>query len=141
VTIAIRPAVADDAPALVAADPFAQTSAERRTQISHWVDSGQCFVAEREGDIVGYCVLTREFFHSFFIELVMVGEGERRAGIGTAMIQYLIGMVPPGEKLWTSTNASNAPMRTLLEKLGFVRSGAIEHLDEGDPELVFVRLP
>jgi GNAT superfamily N-acetyltransferase len=141
VTLAIRPADAGDAVALLAVDSYALAHAERRTQIAHWVESGQCFVAERDSEIVGYCVMTRDFFHSFFVELVMVADVERRSGIATALITHLIGLVPPGEKLWTSTNASNAAMRGLLGKLGFIESGRIEHLDEDDAELVFVRLP
>ena len=47
-----------------------------------------------------------------------------------------------GKKLFTSTNESNTPMQRLCEQLGFVRSGRIENLDEGDPEIVyFKRLP
>ena len=52
-----------------------------------------------------------------------------------------ISLIPPGEKLWTSTNQSNAPMCALLSRLGFILSGQIDNLDDGDPELVFVRLP
>ncbi|MDQ2705974.1 MAG: GNAT family N-acetyltransferase [Pseudomonadota bacterium] len=139
-TIAIRPAGADDLAALVDVDSFAQANAGRRDEIAHWVESGACFIAERDGEIVGYCVLTRNFFHSFFVELLMVHEPERGEGIGTEMLAYLVELVPPGEKLWTSTNASNAPMRRLVERLGFIESGRIDNLDEGDPELVFVRL-
>jgi GNAT superfamily N-acetyltransferase len=140
-TVAVRPADSDDVAALIAADPYAQINAERRTQIATWIDAGHCFVAERDDQIVGYCVLTRAFFHSFFVELVAVSETERRTGIGTAMIEHIIGLVPPGEKLWTSTNQSNAPMRSLLAGLGFVESGHIDNLDDGDPELIFLRLP
>jgi hypothetical protein len=32
-------------------------------------------------------------------------------------------------------------MRRLLERAGFAQSGSIDNLDDGDPELVFVRLP
>ena len=45
----------------------------------------------------------------------------------------------PGEKLFTSTNESNAPMQRLCEKLEYVRSGRIENLDEGDPEIVYFK--
>lgn len=41
------------------------------------------------------------------------------------------------EKLFTSTNQSNVPMQNLLIQLGFVESGYIENLDEGDAELIF----
>lgn len=139
--LSIRAAEPQDAPALVAADPFAIVHAARRAQIAMWVDSGQCFLAEREGDVAGYAVLTRDFFHSFFIEMLTVHEKARREGVGTALVEHLAAMVPEGEKLWTSTNQSNAPMRALLRKLGFIESGRIDHLDEGDPELVLVRLP
>jgi hypothetical protein len=44
------------------------------------------------------------------------------------------------EKLWTSTNLSNRPMQMLLESLGYEFAGAINHLDEGDPELMYVNI-
>ena len=140
-SIEIRAASSDDVADLIAADPDAQIDAGRRAQIGEWVDAGHCFVAERGGRLVGYSVLNREFFDSFFIKLVAVAEAERRTGVGTAMLKHLIALLPPGEKLWTSTNQSNAPMRALLPRLGFVPSGQIDNLDGGDPELVFVRLP
>ena len=140
-SIEIRAASSDDVADLIAADPDAQIDAGRRAQIGEWVDAGLCFVAERGGRLVGYSVLNREFFDSFFIKLVAVAEAERRTGVGTAMLKHLIALLPPGEKLWTSTNQSNAPMRALLPRLGFVPSGQIDNLDGGDPELVFVRLP
>ena len=110
-SVVVRAAGSDDVAALVGIDPYAQINAERRTQIEVWVESGQCFVAERDGETVGYSVLTKHFFHSFFVDLLMVAEVNRRSGVGTAMIEHLIGLIPPGEKLWTSTNESNAPMR------------------------------
>lgn len=36
-----------------------------------------------------------------------------------------------------STNRSNEPMRRLLERQGFVASGVVENLDQGDPERVY----
>lgn len=140
-SIEVRAAGSDDIAALIAGDPFAQINPGRRAEIAEWVEAGHCFVAERDGRLVGYSVLNRHFFGQFFIKLVGVAETERRTGVGTAMIEHLVGLMPPGEKLWTSTNQSNAPMRALLQRLGFEPSGQIDNLDEGDLELVFVRLP
>ena len=140
-SIEVRPAGSGDIAALIAIDSYAQVNPERRIEIAVWVESGQCFVAERDGEPTGYCVLTKNFYHSFFIDLLMVAEAERRTGVGTGLIEHVIGLIPPGEKLWTSTNQSNAPMCTLLPRLGFIPSGQIDNLDDGDPELVFVRLP
>ncbi|WP_177330351.1 hypothetical protein [Pseudomonas sp. CCOS 191] len=36
-----------------------------------------------------------------------------------------------------STNRSNEPMRRLLKRQGFVASGVVENLDQGDPERVY----
>jgi GNAT superfamily N-acetyltransferase len=140
-SIEVRAAGSDDIADLIAADPYAQINAERLSAIAAWVDAGHCFLAEREGRVVGFSVLNRHWFDSFFIKLVFVAEAERRAGVGMAMIEHLIGLMPPGEKLWTSTNQSNQAMRLLLPRLGFIESGRIDNLDEGDPELVFVHLP
>lgn len=42
-------------------------------------------------------------------------------------------------KLFTSTNASNRAMQSFCQVRGFVRSGYIENLDEGDPEIVYFK--
>ena len=43
------------------------------------------------------------------------------------------------DRIFISTNKSNAPMRRLLDKAGWRPSGQIDNLDPGDPELVFVK--
>jgi hypothetical protein len=43
------------------------------------------------------------------------------------------------DRVFTSANESNAPMRALLARLGYTASGRIENLDPGDSELVFVK--
>nr|WP_252091205.1 hypothetical protein [Pseudomonas sp. MWU13-3659] len=58
------------------------------------------------------------------------------AGWGLALVAHIQAECRE-KKLFTSTNRSNAPMRRLLERQGFVESGVVEHLDEGDPEQVY----
>jgi ribosomal protein S18 acetylase RimI-like enzyme len=139
--IDVRPAGRGDIPALISIDPLTLTNVERRQSIAHWTAAGQCLVALRADRVVGYVALTRSFFHQAFVEMLMVAEDDRRSGVGAGLVEHCLGLVPTGEKLWTSTNASNLPMQGLLLKLGFERSGIVENLDEGDPELIFVRLP
>ncbi len=40
-------------------------------------------------------------------------------------------------KLFTSTNASNIAMQRLLVASGFIDSGIVHGLDDGDPELIY----
>jgi ribosomal protein S18 acetylase RimI-like enzyme len=118
---------------------IAPAGTERREAIAEWVAAGQCHVLWQKGMAAGYVVLTRGFFRSPFIEMLVVSPLARRQGIGRALVEHCIGLVPPGEKLWTSTNQSNTPMQALLPQLGFARTGMFEHLDEGDPELIYLR--
>ena len=86
---------------------------------------------------MGYGVLHYHFFGCGFIELLMVGERYRRRGVGLVLITALKSHCRH-PKLFTSTNRSNLPMQRLLLNAGFVASGQIDNLDDGDPEQVFL---
>jgi GNAT superfamily N-acetyltransferase len=97
------------------------------------------WVAESATRLVGYGVMSASFFGRSFVELIFVAADARRMGVGSALLGAIERAVS-ADRLFTSTNESNAAMRALLAKRGYVPSGRIEHLDEGDPELVFVKL-
>jgi len=140
-SVNIRSALHSDIPLLVELDPIADREAGRREFIAQSVAAGQCWVATgpgQEASPLGYGVLNRAFFDHPFIALVVVKSSARRRGVATAIVRSLASQCD-GAKLFTSTNTSNLPMRALLEELGFVASGRIDNLDDGDPELVFVK--
>jgi ribosomal protein S18 acetylase RimI-like enzyme len=132
----IRPARPDDIALLQRLDSVAQDVPGRSSAIAAWVHNGAAFCAVADVGPVGYAVLTQHFFGQPFLELVMVDPAYRRRGVGRQLIRHAINSAP-GPMLWTSTNASNLPMQNLLADLGFVRSGIVEGLDQGDPELIF----
>lgn len=137
----MRPALDGDIAALCALDPIARLEQGRRHFIAAAVVACQCWVAtEADGAsaLLSYGVINDAFFEQDCIPLLVVRDSAQRRGIASALIGVLEGQ-GTGAKLFTSTNASNAPMRGLLAKLGFVPSGRIDNLDEGDPELVLVK--
>jgi ribosomal protein S18 acetylase RimI-like enzyme len=136
--IAVRRAAAEDVARLRAIDPLAATDRDRHDLIERSIAAGECQVADDDGVVAGFAVLTRGFFHRPFIELVVVAEESRRRGIGTALVAHCARLAAP-DAVWTSTNESNRPMRRLLSASGFIESGRIEDLDPGDPELIFLR--
>ncbi|MGQ0543366.1 MAG: GNAT family N-acetyltransferase [Blastocatellia bacterium] len=87
---------------------------------------------------MAYAVLNYKFYDNGWIEMLHVHPQFRRQGIGSALIRHLINACRT-LKLFTSTNQSNFPMQRLLATLEFDRSGFIENLDEGDPELVYFK--
>jgi GNAT superfamily N-acetyltransferase len=137
VNLRFRLAAPTDLAALVAIDTV--RSPERSPEIAAWIAAGQCWLALRDGRIVGYAALTDAFYHRRFLEMLMVARPERRTGVGAALIAHCLTLLVPGEDLWGSTNQSNIPMQALFSSAGFVTSGRIDNLDPGDPELIYLR--
>ena len=135
---AIRPASRADLPAMALADPKLESDALRSRTVSEMLEVGMSWLAEADGRVAGYVIATAHFFSRPFIDLVVVADDARRKGIGTALMAQCEA-AHDDDRLFTSTNESNAPMRALLARAGYQVSGVIENLDPGDPELVFVK--
>ena len=133
----IETASAQDLARIIAMDPRVQDTPGRREYLERAGGAGECLVA-RDGDgVAGFAVFNRSFFEQPFIALLYVEPAMRRRGIARGLVEH-IGAICPGEKLFTSTNESNVVMRQVCDALGFGRSGCIENLDEGDPEIVYI---
>lgn len=136
--IAIRCAAAADLQAILSLDPQARSLPCRRASIERALENECCHVAELDGELVAFGIVERTFFDNGFVPLLYVSSRWRRHGIGGELLQHLERQCPTA-KLFTSTNRSNLLMQHLLRKLGYVPSGIIDNLDEGDPELVFFK--
>ncbi len=134
----IRGGTLADVEALVALDEIAEREPARRDYITRTLQAGHAFVAERDGRVVGYGVLTYSFYSCGMIELIYVALDCRREGVGRALVQYGESRCQTA-KLFTSTNLFNKPMQMLLASSGYRLSGYIENLDPGDPELVYYK--
>jgi GNAT superfamily N-acetyltransferase len=131
--IAARPAEKVDVAAVLEIDHVA----ERADEVRRAVEEARCLVAEIGGELVGFCVSGR-FMGFDYLELLIVDAAHRRQGVGTVLIEAWE-RTAETLKLFTSTNVSNVPMQRLCESLGYVRSGLIDNLDEGDPEIVYFK--
>lgn len=134
----IRPATDSDVDAICEFDHIAQQNKQRRAFVERSVGAGNCFVIEAPPQVVGYAVLEYSFYEQGFVSMLYIHPEYRRQGAGTMLMQHLESMCQTS-KMFTSTNLSNLPMQALLAKLGYTLSGVIHHLDEDDPELVYVK--
>ncbi len=134
----IRKGIPDDISALVALDHVTQLDPGRTDYIVAALHKGDAFVAERDGTVIGYGVLTYSFYGNGMLELLYVDRGYRRSGVGRSLLEYAESRCKT-PKLFTSTNVTNKPMQLLLEGLGYQPSGYIDNLDPGDPELVYCK--
>jgi GNAT superfamily N-acetyltransferase len=109
----------------------------RSLHIEQKILEGCCWLAAVSTVPVAFGFLRFDWFGHPFIELLVVHPEHRRRGVGRALLQHLIDCAGPG-RIFTSTNASNGPMKRLLESKGFRRSGEIDNLDAGDSEIVYI---
>jgi ribosomal protein S18 acetylase RimI-like enzyme len=136
--IRVERATEDDYADICAIDAAIMGNDSRREYLAEAIMARHCLVAREADEALGYAVVDNAFFGNPFIELLIVHPEHRRRGVGEAIMRY-IEKTCPAPKLFTSTNESNLPMQKLCEKLGFTRSGYIENLDEGDPEIIYFK--
>ncbi len=127
-----------DVDAICECDPIAPQNPQRRAFVERSVGAGNCFVVEAQHHVVGYAVLEYTFYEQGFVSMLFIHPDYRRQGAGVRLMQQ-VESVCQTTKLFTSTNLSNLAMQSLLAKLGYTLSGVIHHLDEDDPELVYVK--
>lgn len=134
----IRLANENDIESICLIDLIALREIERRSFIRNSVISGNCFVVVMDENVIGYGVLNYSFFSNAFIEMLYIAVEHRQSGAGSRLVKHMESICQTS-KLFTSTNLSNLPMHSLLTKLGFILSGVIHHLDEGDPEIIYFK--
>ncbi|MEU1394192.1 MULTISPECIES: GNAT family N-acetyltransferase [unclassified Nonomuraea] len=137
--LSVRAGGAVDAEALVSLDPVARSDGgERRGSIERWCRDGSVLVADTPAGLVGYCVVEYTFFEQGFVTMLMVAEPARGHGVGERLLRAAAAACRT-EKLFTSTNLSNHPMQRLLQRVGWRPVGMVHGLDEGDPEVFYLR--
>jgi len=136
--ISIRQANESDVEALCSLDLIARRENQRRDFIRQSIASGTCYVAMAENEVVGYGVLNYSFYSNGFIDMLYVHANHRRRGVASLLLLHLESLCET-PKLFTSTNLSNLAMQSLLTKSEYVSSGEIDNLDEGDPEIVYLK--
>jgi GNAT superfamily N-acetyltransferase len=128
----------DDLARLEAADARMASDPARKAHIGELLGCGLSWAAVEAGDVVGFAVVTRHFYGFPFVDLVVVADAARRRGAGSALMAHCEA-VHAADRIFTSTNESNEPMRALLSKAGWLPAGVVHYLDPGDPELIFVK--
>ena len=132
--VELRPARAGDVAAIVAVDP---PRLGRPEDIQALIEEQASLVAVERGEIVGFLGLRPgHFFRRDFIDLLYVAPGSRNQGAGRALMRAALRNAST-PRVFVSTNESNTPMRQLLGSEGWILSGVLTGLDEGDPEHVF----
>lgn len=111
--------------------------ASRTEEIQQAIEEKRCLLYQSTDNIAGFLLFTNDFFGYSFISLVIVKPPDRRKGVASALMKAYMQMAKTS-KVFSSTNQSNKRMQQLFHNLGFVKSGVIDNLDEGDPEIIYM---
>ena len=136
IAVLVRPAEANDVEDIVRMDPSAQVDQARRALVHSAVQRGECWVAVDSEVPVGFGVMSHVFFDRGFISLVYVDAAHRRRGVGARLFDEFEGCCR-SNRIFTSANLSNLAMQAFLASRGYVLSGMVQDLDDGDPEMFF----
>ncbi|MGO9602689.1 MAG: GNAT family N-acetyltransferase [Candidatus Binataceae bacterium] len=136
--VIIERATTQDFEHICVLDETVYAGPSRRAIIGRALGEARCAIARVDGQVRGYVIATHDFFGHGFVELLLVHPDFRRRGLATTLMRAME-LDAPTDKLFTSTNQSNTAAQKLFERLGFIRSGTIENLDEGDPEIVYFK--
>lgn len=112
-------------------------SAGRRRELSTAADEARMRVATVDGRAVGFSVAAPWFFDAPFLALLYVDPSIRQHKVGSRLLEDFEQAHPP--KVLTSTNLSNVPMHGLLRSRLWTPCGILNGLDEGDPEIFFLK--
>lgn len=135
----VRAARPDDVPALEPMLPAFLAPPYKRERFLRALERGEVVVAVEDGHVAGF-MWTNEFFGHSFVNVLAVAVERRRRGIAGVLLAHAQAHALT-DRVFTSTNATNAPMQAVLARYGWRRCGEVGDLDPGDPEIVYVTYP
>jgi len=139
VSTVVRAASADDLGALEPFLPAFLLPPYKRGRFLRALANGEVVVAVHDDAVVGFMWCNEFFGHTFVNVLAVAPEQRRRGYAGVLLAHAEQGALT--DRVFTSTNASNAPMHAVLARYGWRRCGEVDDLDPGDPEIVYVKYP
>ncbi len=118
----IRQATLEDEKAI---DAFDQFGGYRNLEIIR----NEVWVAVLEDKIAGFVTFDRSFYERPFLRYIITNPDFRRKNVAKKMMIFIEEKCKD-EKLFTSTEADNLPMITLLNQLNYKMAGIINELQE-----------
>jgi ribosomal protein S18 acetylase RimI-like enzyme len=115
-------------------------AAPRRRRFLRGLDEGEVVVVHSADDhiVYAYAWIYEGFFGHTFLAYLAVQPQYRRNRLA-GMLLEAAEQRGVTDRVFSSTNESNAAMQAVFDRYGWRRCGQIDELDPGDPELVYVK--
>ncbi|MBN3554400.1 GNAT family N-acetyltransferase [Fictibacillus nanhaiensis] len=113
-------------------------SDHRKEEIHQAIKEERCLILYEEEEVAAFLIYHTHFFDCCFISLIMVDPAHQRKGLASSLLTHM-SKISPTNKLFSSTNESNESMKKVFIKNHFKKSGFVNNLDEGDPEIIYFK--
>lgn len=135
--IAVRPAEGKDLP-FVSQDGYVDP-----TLVERKIGQNEVFVAELDGEPVGYLRIEYLWSVQPYISLIHVLEPQRRRGVGRALLAHVERILKEAGRstLFSSSQVDEPEPQAWHRRMGFSECGIINGLNEGGVGEVFFRKP
>lgn len=140
-TITIRPMCESDLDAVLAIEQASFPAPWRREHFLHELGAAHAFpfVAEADGDVVGYVCLMSLFEEAQILDIALDPE-QRGRGSARLLMEHAFSVARQqgAEVMALEVRASNSAAIKLYERLGFVRTGTRQGYYEGKEDAVLM---
>jgi len=110
----------------------------KRRRFLRGLDEDEVVIIYSKDVICAYAWIYEGFFGHTFLAYLAVDERYRRNRFAGMLLEATERRAVT-DRVFSSTNASNAGMQAVFDRYGWRQCGRIEELDTGDPELVYVK--
>lgn len=111
-----------------------------RGLLTNAIAAHECLVeVDTNDEVIGFMIMTAHaFFGRDFIKLLIVSPAHRRRGVGNSLLRASA-LQARTDKVFSSAKESRLAMHAKFDEGGWLLSGTLTGIDEGEPELVFWR--
>lgn len=95
---------------------------EQESLILRYLERGDLFVLEQDGEALGVCVVTREALGEYELQNIAIAPVWQRKGLGRALIEFVWGHYPELHTLRLGTGDSPSTV-SFYKALGFQETG------------------
>ncbi|HEY6235438.1 MAG TPA: GNAT family N-acetyltransferase, partial [Candidatus Elarobacter sp.] len=112
----------------------------KRRRFLRGLDEDEVWIVCGKDVVYAYAWIYEGFFGHTFLAYLAVQPQYRRNQLA-GMLLRTTEQCAVTDRVFSSTNVSNAAMQAVFDRYGWQRCGQIDELDPGDPELVYVKFP
>lgn len=136
--IIVERSTEDDYADICAIDAAVTGDYSRAAMLAHAIRERHCISARRGDQRLGFLLANQSFFGHYFVSMLTVHPEQRRQGVARSLLAY-IEKTCPKDRIFAAARQSDLIAHHLCAALGFIQSGQIDNINNGDLHIIYVK--